>query len=129
MKNVNVEDIELTSKIEEIKKKISMTTIKEDQYEIKYQGMILPIKNEKLKEGIIKLNELSIKIDKETDLSKKTVLFQDYYNKIDEMVKLVKKEKSEEGNQQSESKIINIILLLTHYARLLQNIFKDPWLF
>lgn len=129
MKNVNVEDIELTSKIEEIKKKISSSTIKEDQYEIKYQGMILPIKNEKLKEGIIKLNELSIKIDKETDLSKKTVLFQDYYNKIDEMVKLVKKEKSEEGNQQSESKIINIILLLTHYERLLQNIFKDPWLF
>lgn len=79
-------------------------TVKEDQYEIKYQGMIFPIKNEKLKESFIKLNDLSNKIEKEVDLPRKIVLFQDYYNKIDEMVKLVKKEKREEGNQQSESK-------------------------
>ena len=128
MKNVNVEDIELSKQFEEIKKKnIESNASKPDQYEIKYHGMNIPIKNEKLKDMFIKLEELSKKIEKEENLTKKIALFQDYYNKIDEMVKIVKKEKSEETTQQAEnfSKIYGKILSYIEHLRLRKYIEKN----
>ena len=106
----NVEDIELTEKIEEIKKGVNK--INEEDYSVKYHGIQIPIKNEKLRNDFEKLNELNSKIEKETDIPKKVILFQDYYNRIDEMNRLVKKIKSEEGNQSSEnfSKVYSNIL-------------------
>ena len=127
-KNVNVEDIELSEKIEEIKKKnIESNAKNPDQYEIKYHGMNLPIKNEKLKNLFIKLEELSTKIEKEENLTKKIALFQDYYNKIDEMIKIVKKEKTEENSQQAEnfSKIYSKILNYIENLRLKKYIEKN----
>ena len=95
-KNVDVEDIEITEKIEEIKKKNSeINVIKEGEYIIHYQNMSIPIKNEKLKELFINQENLSKKIEKEENILKKIPLFQDYYNRIDEMIKIVKNEKNE----------------------------------
>ena len=70
-KTVNVEDIELTEKIEEIKK--GANKINEEEYSVKYHGIQIPIKNEKLKNNFEKLNELNSKIEKEQDMPKKTV--------------------------------------------------------
>ena len=125
---MNVEDIELSKQFEEIKKKnIESNASKPDQYEIKYHGMNIPIKNEKLKDMFIKLEELSKKIEKEENLTKKIALFQDYYNKIDEMVRVVKKEKSEETTQQAEnfSKIYGKILSYIEHLRLRKYIEKN----
>ena len=85
---VNVEDIELTEKIEEIKKGVNKF---EEEYSIKDHGKQISIKNEKLKNNFQKLNELNSKIEKEEVVPKKVVLYQDYYNIIDEMNRLVKK--------------------------------------
>ena len=117
-KTVNLEDIELSEKIEEIKK--GANTINEEDYSVKYHGIQIPIKNQKLKSHFEKLNELNSKIEKETDIPKKVILFQDYYNRIDEMNKLVKKIKSEEGNQSSENfaKIYSNILSYIENLRL-----------
>jgi hypothetical protein len=96
----------LLEKIEEIKKS-SSTNLKEgESYEIKYQGMTIPIKNEKLKFSFAKVNDISNRIEQESDLSKKVNMFTDIFNVIDEIVKIIKKEKSEE-NQQTESNLIN----------------------
>ena len=123
-KTVNVEDIELTEKIEEIKKGVNK--INED-YSVKYHGIQIPIKNEKLRNDFEKLNELNSKIEKEEDIAKKVVLFQDYYNRIDEINRLVKKIKSEEGNQSSEnfSKIYSNILSYIENLRLKKYIEKN----
>jgi hypothetical protein len=122
---VNVDDIELTEKIEEIKKGVNK--INEEDFTVKYHGIVTPIKNEKLKSDFEKLNELNSKIEKETDIPKKIALFQDYYNRIDEMNKLVKKIKSEEGNQNSENftKIYSNILNYIEHLRLKKYIDKN----
>jgi hypothetical protein len=64
--------------------------------------MNIPIKNEKLKFSFVKINDVTQKIEEELDLSKKINTFTDIFNIIDEIVKIIKKEKSEE-NQQTES--------------------------
>ena len=124
-KTVNVEDIELTEKIEEIKK--GTNKINEEDFTVKYHGINIPIKNEKLRNDFQKLNELNSKIEKEKDVQKKISLFQDYYNRIDEMNKLVKKIKGEEGNQSSEnfSKIYANILNYIENLRLKKYIDKN----
>ena len=124
-KTVNVEDIELTEKIEEIKKGVNK--INEEDYSVKYHGIQIPIKNEKLRNDFEKLNELNSKIEKEEDIPKKVILFQDYYNRVDEMNRLVKKIKSEEGNQSSEnfSKIYSNILSYIEHLRLRKYIDKN----
>lgn len=124
-KTVNVDDIQLTEKIEEIKK--GTNNINLEDFSIKYHGVNIPIKNEKLRNDFEKLNELNSKIDKEKDVQKKIILFQDYYNRIDEMNKLVKKIKGEEGNQSSEnfSKIYENILNYIENLRLKKYIDKN----
>ena len=124
-KTVNVDDIELTEKIEEIKK--GTNKINEEEFSVKYHGVNIPIKNDKLRNDFEKLNELNSKIEKEQDVQKKILLFQDYYNRIDEMNKLVKKIKGEEGNQSSEnfSKIYGNILNYIENLRLKKYIDKN----
>ena len=56
-KTVNVEDIKLTEKIEEIKK--GTIKINVEDFSIKYHGINIPIKNEKLRNGFEKLYELN----------------------------------------------------------------------
>ena len=125
-KTVNVEDIELTEKIEEIKKGAN-NKINEEDYTIKYHGILIPIKNEKLRDHFEKLTELNSKIEKEKEVQKKIALFQDYYNRIDEVNKLVKKLKSDVGNQSSEnfSKIYENILNYIENLRLKKYIDKN----
>ena len=124
-KTVNVDDIELSEKIEEIKK--GTNKINEEEFSVKYHGVNIPIKNEKLRNDFEKINELNSKIEKEQDVQKKILLFQDYYNRIDEMNKLVKKIKGEEGNQSSEnfSKIYANILNYIENLRLKKYIDKN----
>ena len=143
-KTVNVDDIELTEKIEEIKKgtnkineeefsvkyhgvNIPIKNDNEEEFSVKYHGVNIPIKNDKLRNDFEKLNELNSKIEKEQDVQKKILLFQDYYNRIDEMNKLVKKIKGEEGNQSSEnfSKIYGNILNYIENLRLKKYIDKN----
>lgn len=89
--------------------------------------MIIPIKNEKLKFNFKKLNDLSHKIEEEPDLTKKINNFTEIFNTIDEMVKTVKKEKSEETNQQTEnfSKIYTKLLNYIENMRLKKYIEKN----
>ena len=121
---INIEDNELTEKIEEIKKGVNKI---EEEYSIKYHGMQIPIKNEKLRNDFEKLNELNSKIEKEENTPKKFILIQDYYNIIDEIYRLVKKLKSEEGNQASENftKIYSNILSYIENLRLKKYIDKN----
>ena len=115
----------MTEKIEEIKK--GTNKINEEEFSVKYHGVNIPIKNDKLRNDFEKLNELNSKIEKEQDVQKKILLFQDYYNRIDEMNKLVKKIKGEEGNQSSEnfSKIYGNILNYIENLRLKKYIDKN----
>ena len=124
-KTVNIDDIDLNEKIEEIKKGSNKINI--EDFSVKYHGINIPIKNEKLRNDFEKLNELNSKIEKEKDVQKKILLFQDYYNRIDEMNKLVKKIKGEEGNQSSEnfSKIYGNILNYIENLRLKKYIDKN----
>jgi hypothetical protein len=102
----------LLEKIEEIKKSSSLNVKEGESFEIKYQGINIPIKNEKLKFSFAKVNDISNKIEHETDLSKKVNMFTDIFNLIDEIVKIIKKDKSEE-NQQTESN--SILYLFSKY--------------
>jgi hypothetical protein len=110
---VSIDDENLIGQMEEIKKMTSSVIKDGDLYEIKYQGIVIPIKNEKLKFNFNKINEISNKMQKETDLTKKINTFTDIYNIIDEIVKIIKKERTEE-NQQTDSKI-NLIFLLRFF--------------
>jgi hypothetical protein len=89
----------LTEKIEEIKKTKDSQNKDGENFEIKYQGITIPIKNEKVKFELNKINEISQKIEEESDLSKKINIFSDVFNHIDEIVRILKKDKSEETAQ------------------------------
>lgn len=73
--------------------------------EVKYQGTIIPIKNEKLRYNFNKIDEISDKVAQEPELNKKMNLYTDIFNIIDEISKIIKKDKAEESTQTSaESK-------------------------
>lgn len=93
--------------MEEIKKSSSQVKDTGDGFDIKYQGTVIPIKNEKLKLSLIKINEITTKIENEQDLTKKINTFSDIFNIIEDIIKIIKKEKVED---QSDSKIILFIL-------------------
>ena len=63
---------------------------------------------DKKNDNIININEMNIKIESELDLTKKLNIFSDVFNVIDEIVKIIKKEKVEETNQQTDSNKIII---------------------
>ena len=96
-------NIELSGKMEELKK---VTTTKEssDNMEIKYHGMQIPIKSEKVKSHFIKIDEVTQKIEKEPELNKKLSMFSEISNNIDEIIKNIKRDKVDETPNQSESK-------------------------
>ena len=97
----------LNEKIEEIKKS-QETNIKDgENFEIKYQGFNIPIKNEKVKLSLNKINEISEKIEEEKDLSKKINTFSEVFNYLDEIVRVIKKEKSEESAQTESNNKLN----------------------
>ena len=73
--------------------------------EVKYQGTSIPIKNEKLKYNFNKIEELTKKVGEEQELNKKMNIYTDIFNIIDEISKIIKKDKADETNQPSaESK-------------------------
>ncbi|MCQ2816806.1 MAG: hypothetical protein MJ252_06025, partial [archaeon] len=96
-------------------------------FEIKYHGMVIPIKNEKLKDLFLKIEEINSKIKKETELNKKVSLFQEHQNKIEEMIKIIKKEKTEENEQKGEnfSKIYSTLLSYIENLRIKKYIDKN----
>lgn len=106
-KNVNLGEInlELSDKMEELKK---VTTIKDsnDNLEIKYHGLVIPIKNEKVKTHFIKIDEVTQKIEKESELNKKVNMFSEISNNIDEIIKAIKRENVDESSNKSESKVL-----------------------
>jgi len=90
--------------------------------------MSIPIKNEKLKELFINQENLSKKIEKEEDILKKIPLFQDYYNRIDEMIKIVKNEKNENAQgtgTENFTKIYSNILSYIENLRIKKYIDKN----
>jgi len=101
------DNLDLTERLEEMKRTQSTPVKDGESVDIRYQGMIIPIKNEKLKFNFNKINEISSKIEEEQDLTKKINFFTDIYNILDEILKLIKKEKLEEGNQNADSKIFS----------------------
>lgn len=97
-------NIELSDKMEELKKE-NTTKESSDNMEIKYHGMQIPIKSEKVKSHFIKIDEVTQKIEKEPELNKKISLFSEIANNIDEIIKSVKRENVDETPNKSESKI------------------------
>jgi hypothetical protein len=74
--------------------------------EVKYQGTTIPIKNEKLRYNLNKIDELTTKVADEPELNKKMNLYTDIFNIIDEISRIIKKDKAEESTQASaESKL------------------------
>ena len=106
-KAVAMEDKELNKKINEIKdeksKETSNQNQQQQQYKINYHGKEYPIKNEKLKELFMQCNVMFNKFETEHEHNKKVILFKDYYNLTEEMVRIINKEKNEEINQQAEN--------------------------
>ena len=106
-KAVAMEDTALNAKINEIKeaksKEMKPNQNEQQQFRIKYHGNEYPIKNEKLKELFTQCNAMFHKFEAEQDHNKKVVLFKDYYNLTEEMVRIINKEKNEETNQQAEN--------------------------
>lgn len=69
--------------------------------EVKYQGASIPIKNEKLRYNFNKIEELTKKVNEEPELNKKMNIYTDIFNIIDEISKIIKKDKAEESTQTS----------------------------
>ncbi len=73
-------------------------TSSSNQYEIKFHSFSIPIKNEKIKNGFIKVEDILKKIREETDINKKMNSFTDIFNIVDDMLKILKKERADEVN-------------------------------
>lgn len=92
-------DESLIEKMEELKKNKESNSA---DFSVYFKGITVPIKNDKLKLNFQRIHEISKKIDEETDLNKKVNQFTDIYNILDEIQKIIKKERTEE-TQQTES--------------------------
>jgi hypothetical protein len=92
---MNVDDDSLMGKLEEIKN-IKIDDKKDSDLDIKYQGSVIPIKNDKLKADYQKFQDISTKIDNEKEVTRKINIFSDAFNILDEMVKVIKKEKTDD---------------------------------
>ena len=107
--NIDLGDIniDLSDKMQELK---NTTTTKDsaDTMEVKYHGVVIPVKNEKIKSHFTKIEEVNSRIEKESELTKKLIIFSEVFNNIDEIIKLVKKNKLEDTPNQSDSKLIFI---------------------
>lgn len=75
--------------------------------EVKYHGLVIPVKNDKIKSHFLKIEEVNTRIEKESEINKKLLIFSEVFNNIDEIIKLVKKNKLEETPNQSDSKLFN----------------------
>jgi len=104
--NIEEDNLDLTERLEEIKRTQTNLVKDGESLDIRYQGLVIPIKNEKLKQNFNKIHEITAKIEAENELTKKVNIFTDMFNVIDEIVKIIKKEKSEEGGQNADSKNI-----------------------
>ncbi len=115
--NVNLGDmnIELSDKMEELKKE-TVTKESSDNMEIKYHGMQIPIKSEKVKSHFIKIDEVTQKVEKEPELNKKITMFSEISNNIDEIIKSVKRENIDETTNKSESNYFNFIFIYFYYS-------------
>lgn len=103
------EEDEIEKKLTELMKKREEGKTDSSSFEIKYQGTVIPVKNDKIRLLIEKCIEIEKKIDEEHDLNKKINPFLDLFNNFDEIVKSIKKERQEENTQQSDSKFVNKI--------------------
>lgn len=84
-------------------KKVSTTKESADNIEIKYHGMQIPIKSDKIKSHFLKIEEVNQKIDKEPELNKKISMFSEISNNLDEIIKAIKKDKIDEAPNKTES--------------------------
>lgn len=87
------------------------------EFGIKINGSTIPIKNENVKNKLLKLEEYSLAIRIENDMTKKQNFFSDLFNLIDDclkMTKVDKAEKSKDGENiiQVFNKIITYFTLL-----------------
>lgn len=96
-------NIDLSGRMEELTK-TNLNRDSSDNMEVKYHGFVIPVKNEKIKSHFSKIDEIESRIEKETELNKKLIVFSEVFNNIDEIIKLVKKNQLEETPNQSDSK-------------------------
>jgi hypothetical protein len=83
-----------------------ISSVEGDKNEIKYHNFSIPIKNEKLKINLKKIEDVKEKIRLETDINKKTNPFTDIFNMIDDMSKICKKERADEVNPSESNEIL-----------------------
>lgn len=95
--------------MEELRKE-NTTKESSDNMEIKYHGMQIPIKSEKIKSHFIKIDEVTQKIEKEPELNKKIIMFSEISNNIDEIIKSVKRENVDETQNKSESILLFLFI-------------------
>jgi len=96
-------NIELSDKMEELKK-VSTSKESGENMEIKYHGMQIPIKSDKIKSHFLKIEEVNQKIEKEPELNKKISMFSEISNNLDEIIKAIKRDKIDETPNKTESK-------------------------
>lgn len=87
------------------------------EFGLKINGSTFPIKNETVKNKLIKLEEYSLAIRLESDLSKKQNFFSDLFNLIDDCQKLTKIDKAEKSKD-GESIIQVFNKILTYFSLL-----------
>ena len=82
-----------------------------DQVEItvRYQLTQIPIKNENLKNKILKIEELTNKIKFEEDFTKKQNIFSDVFNLCDDCYKIIKTERAD-SKQENLTQIFNKLI-------------------
>lgn len=126
-KTNHIFDIEEEVKIDEDINIINNTeTLKTiDNYEIKYQNNIIPIKNLNLRQKLVKIDEIVDKINKEEELTKKQNFFSDIFNLIDDSIKIIKLEKTEKCNDgENINQILNKLLNYSQYYKINNQIWK-----
>lgn len=95
-----------------------------EQYEVKYHGTTIPIKNEHLKSKYLKINELLQRVDEESDLAKKQNIFSDVFNLADDCIKIIKSEKAKEGTGDNIQKILQKLINYTQHNKIVFHIQK-----
>ena len=118
-------DEELNIEEQSQEKEDDITTKTVENYDIKYQGSTIPVKNPTLRAKLVKIDELNDKIENEPDLTKKQNLFSDLFNLIDDCIKIIKTDKLEKVNEgESLNQIFNKMINYMTFLKINQQVWK-----
>lgn len=106
-KFVQTEESEIDKRLKELQKPSSKEA---EVFSVTYNGVDIPIKNEKLRVMFEKCHELEQQIEKEADLNDKLNPFTDIFNLLSDMVRAVKRERQDESQSENMAKIYGKLL-------------------